>query len=1100
MPPVERASGRHARRDAERRRGRRAPARRSPSGPASSCSSTGRGGQARRRPRRAPADIAVVLGGDGTMLRALTRFLDTGVPVLGANFGRVGFLTAIAGDELEPGLARVFARRVPRASSCRRSRSSSTGERHAAVNDAVVVSGTPGRIDRARRTSIGGEDLGTQPCDGAHLRDAARLDRLQPLERRPGARLGPRRGGGHVRRAAHAARAPARRRARPRPRGRRTARRTSRRSCSSTATASARLAPRRAGDGAVRHEPHARSRRCPSRRSSAATARSSAPPESAGGNPSARGGLWSNRHRDGTKPDSGRTSMDLEGGGDSAPTRVGVRRASAAWRLAAERRARSGRGVARLRRLDRSAATEPCRHDASAAMAASGRPGAERTIAAVGCSPYDERGAAAASHREPRPDPRGRARARRRAERDHRRDRRGQDDPLERDRPAARGARRRRDDRRRRRRGVRRGRVRPARRRGARRARRAAARGRGDARARAADLRRRADARLRVGPQRRARGRRRGGRGAARDERPVRAAAAGAAELPARGARRVRRDRRTRRARRAARGASSPRPAAPARRADARRRGRRSAARRAARARRRTPRASPPAARTSSAPSASGSATSPSSRREPRRRSPRSRPTSDEGAADLVGGRRAGGRAARARSRPSSPRPARRSARRELSLRETSHPTCGAFLDSLEAEPGRLEAVEAELERIADLRRRYRRRRPTTSCSSAPPRRGAELDALADGHDPARAAAEALAAAEAEVDRLHAELRRGATRRPRRGSPRRSPPSSRASASARASSAPTCRAPSRAPSGRRRGPRSSSARTPACRSAPVAETASGGELSRIALAIAAVGGGETMVFDEIDAGIGGQTAHAVGETLRRLAGAGAGDHDHAPAADREPRRPPLPRREGRRATRRTRASSRSTPTSGARSSSACSAAPTSSPRCASERAERRARAARARARTSGRFLAEPHHLADWWPGIVGVEPDRRGFATGASAGRSPGPRTQTRPRRLRRPSAVERPQRTLGDRDARRHARSSRSSAGPGSSSAGGKACASCDRSTPRCASSRPPGPDARSASTVSTPALFRWTTSDERTARTAAGRLYDLVQTAASF
>jgi DNA repair protein RecN (Recombination protein N) len=52
--------------------------------------------------------------------------------------------------------------------------------------------------------------------------------------------------------------------------------------------------------------------------------------------------------------------------------------------------------------------------------------------------------------------------------------------------------------------------------------------------------------------------------------------------------------------------------------------------------------------------------------------------------------------------------------------------------------------------------------------------------------------------------------------------------------------------------------------------APVAETASGGELSRIALAIAAVAGGETMVFDEIDAGIGGQTAHAVAETLRRL--------------------------------------------------------------------------------------------------------------------------------------------------------------------------------------------------------------------------------------
>jgi DNA repair protein RecN (Recombination protein N) len=51
----------------------------------------------------------------------------------------------------------------------------------------------------------------------------------------------------------------------------------------------------------------------------------------------------------------------------------------------------------------------------------------------------------------------------------------------------------------------------------------------------------------------------------------------------------------------------------------------------------------------------------------------------------------------------------------------------------------------------------------------------------------------------------------------------------------------------------------------------VAETASGGELSRVALALAAVAGGETLVFDEIDAGVGGTTAHAVAETLRRLA-------------------------------------------------------------------------------------------------------------------------------------------------------------------------------------------------------------------------------------
>lgn len=29
------------------------------------------------------------------------------------------------------------------------------------------------------------------------------------------------------------------------------------------------------------------------------------------------------------------------------------------------------------------------------------------------------------------------------------------------------------------------------------------------------------------------------------------------------------------------------------------------------------------------------------------------------------------------------------------------------------------------------------------------------------------------------------------------------------------------------------------------------------------------------------------------------------------------------------------------------------------------------------------FLAEPYHLADWFPGITGIEPDRRGFAAGA---------------------------------------------------------------------------------------------------------------------
>ena len=55
--------------------------------------------------------------------------------------------------------------------------------------------------------------------------------------------------------------------------------------------------------------------------------------------------------------------------------------------------------------------------------------------------------------------------------------------------------------------------------------------------------------------------------------------------------------------------------------------------------------------------------------------------------------------------------------------------------------------------------------------------------------------------------------------------------------------------------------------------APVRDAASGGELSRVMLALMTVAGARgapTLVFDEVDAGVGGQTARAVGERLRRL--------------------------------------------------------------------------------------------------------------------------------------------------------------------------------------------------------------------------------------
>jgi NAD+ kinase len=109
-------------------------------------------------------DLAVALGGDGTMLRALTRFLGTGVPVLGVNFGRVGFLTAIAATDLEAGLARAFAGEL-RTVELATIEVEVGGRRYVAVNDAVITSATIGRIVELGY-AIGGEEVGSQRCDG----------------------------------------------------------------------------------------------------------------------------------------------------------------------------------------------------------------------------------------------------------------------------------------------------------------------------------------------------------------------------------------------------------------------------------------------------------------------------------------------------------------------------------------------------------------------------------------------------------------------------------------------------------------------------------------------------------------------------------------------------------------------------------------------------------------------------------------------------------------------------------------------------------------------------------------------------------------------
>jgi NAD+ kinase len=112
----------------------------------------------------ADVDVALVLGGDGTMLRALTRFLGTGVPVIGVNFGRVGFLSSIPRAELESGVARVLAGEVV-VVELPTLEVDANGGRYVAVNDAVVASGQLGRMVELE-WAVGGEDLGSVPCDG----------------------------------------------------------------------------------------------------------------------------------------------------------------------------------------------------------------------------------------------------------------------------------------------------------------------------------------------------------------------------------------------------------------------------------------------------------------------------------------------------------------------------------------------------------------------------------------------------------------------------------------------------------------------------------------------------------------------------------------------------------------------------------------------------------------------------------------------------------------------------------------------------------------------------------------------------------------------
>jgi NAD+ kinase len=116
-------------------------------------------------------DVLVVLGGDGTFLRAARAVTEIDVPILGINLGKVGFLSKAEAHELEPVLVRLAAgeyRIEPRMALEGRilpGGRETNAERLIALNDIVVARGSLARVCRLDVT-IGESHLATFIADG----------------------------------------------------------------------------------------------------------------------------------------------------------------------------------------------------------------------------------------------------------------------------------------------------------------------------------------------------------------------------------------------------------------------------------------------------------------------------------------------------------------------------------------------------------------------------------------------------------------------------------------------------------------------------------------------------------------------------------------------------------------------------------------------------------------------------------------------------------------------------------------------------------------------------------------------------------------------
>jgi NAD+ kinase len=119
----------------------------------------------------ATTDVLVVLGGDGTLLRAARAVIQVDVPLLGVNLGKVGFLSKVEAVELEAVLAKLVAgaftidaRMALEARLLPGGRDEDAAVHHA-LNDVVVARGALARVVRLD-VAIGPTHLATFIADG----------------------------------------------------------------------------------------------------------------------------------------------------------------------------------------------------------------------------------------------------------------------------------------------------------------------------------------------------------------------------------------------------------------------------------------------------------------------------------------------------------------------------------------------------------------------------------------------------------------------------------------------------------------------------------------------------------------------------------------------------------------------------------------------------------------------------------------------------------------------------------------------------------------------------------------------------------------------